>query len=169
LASGARREERTGAPGWGRLSDDGPGQHNPDPSEDPWGCGASHLAVHHWACGPGTNGDPALAAECTKAGCKPAVALCMSGADLSEATAGKVPSESQPCSRIGENPPYGMRGGIGETSALCEARYAPRCYPTAPEPATGVSPTMFASTDNRRAVSSIRATLAATSNEMFKY
>jgi hypothetical protein len=23
--------------GWGRLSDDGPGQHNPDPSEDPWG------------------------------------------------------------------------------------------------------------------------------------
>ena len=25
--------------GWGRLSDDGPGQHNPDPSEDPWGSG----------------------------------------------------------------------------------------------------------------------------------
>lgn len=25
--------------GWGRLSDDGPGQHNPDPSEDPWGGG----------------------------------------------------------------------------------------------------------------------------------
>src|SRR5689334_8587827 len=22
---------------WGRLSDDGPGQHNPDWSEDPWG------------------------------------------------------------------------------------------------------------------------------------
>jgi hypothetical protein len=118
--------------GWGRLSDDGPGQHNPDPSEDPWGCGASHfMAVHHRACGPGTNGDPAPAAECTKGGCKPAVASCMSGADLSEATAGKVPSESQPCSRIGENPPYGMRGGIEETSASCEARYAPRSYPTA--------------------------------------
>jgi hypothetical protein len=117
--------------GWGRLSDDGPGQHNPDPSEDPWGCGASHfMAVHHRACGPGTNGDPAPAAECTKGGCKPAVASCMSGADLSEATAGKVPSESQPCSRIGENPPYGMRGGIEETSASCEARYAPRSYPT---------------------------------------
>lgn len=25
--------------GWGRLSNDGPGQHNPDPSEDPWGGG----------------------------------------------------------------------------------------------------------------------------------
>jgi hypothetical protein len=23
--------------GWGRLSDDGPGQNNPDPSEGPWG------------------------------------------------------------------------------------------------------------------------------------
>jgi hypothetical protein len=73
--------------GWGRLSDDGPGQHNPDPSEGPWGCGASHfMAVHHRACGPGTNGDSAPAAKCTKGGCKPAVATCMSGADLSEAT-----------------------------------------------------------------------------------
>ena len=25
--------------GWGRLSDDGPGQNNPDPSECPWGGG----------------------------------------------------------------------------------------------------------------------------------
>ena len=25
--------------GWGRLSDDGSGQNNPDPSEDPWGGG----------------------------------------------------------------------------------------------------------------------------------
>src|SRR5262249_50521152 len=25
--------------GWGRLSDDGPGHYNPDPSEDPWGGG----------------------------------------------------------------------------------------------------------------------------------
>src|SRR5208337_445585 len=29
--------------GWGRLSDDGPGQDNPDPSEDPWGGGLPHL------------------------------------------------------------------------------------------------------------------------------
>jgi hypothetical protein len=36
----------------------------------------------------------------------------------------------QPSSRIGENPPYGMIGGIEETSASCEARSAPRSYPT---------------------------------------
>ena len=29
--------------GWGRLSDDGPGQNNPDPSEDPWGGGLPTL------------------------------------------------------------------------------------------------------------------------------
>src|SRR6202521_3835569 len=68
--------------------------------------------------------------KCTKDGCKPGVATCMSGADLSEVTSGKVPSESKPSSRTGENPPYGMRGGIEETSASFEARYAPRSYPT---------------------------------------
>src|SRR5215469_16225225 len=34
--------------GWGRLSDDGPGQHNPDPSEDPWGGGLITLQAVHW-------------------------------------------------------------------------------------------------------------------------
>src|SRR6516225_12144250 len=29
--------------GWGRLSGDGPGQHNPDPSEGPWGGGLPTL------------------------------------------------------------------------------------------------------------------------------
>src|SRR6266700_2310123 len=38
--------------------------------------------------------------------------------------------KSLPSSRTGENPPYGMIGGIEETSASCEARYAPRSYPT---------------------------------------
>jgi hypothetical protein len=56
-----------------------------------WRC--HFMAVHDRACGPGKNGDPALAAECTKGGCTPAVATRMSGADLSEATAGKAPSE----------------------------------------------------------------------------
>src|SRR5246127_3949639 len=40
--------------------------------------------------------------------------------------------KSQPSSRIGENPPYGMIGGIEETSASSEARSAPRSYPTDP-------------------------------------
>ena len=38
--------------------------------------------------------------------------------------------ESQPSSRTGENPPYGMIGRIEETSASFEARSAPRSYPT---------------------------------------
>jgi len=38
--------------------------------------------------------------------------------------------ESQPSSRTGENSPYGMIGGIEETSASFEARSAPRSYPT---------------------------------------
>ena len=38
--------------GWGRLSEDGPGQHNPDRSEGPWGRAADPLArrcleAHH--------------------------------------------------------------------------------------------------------------------------
>src|ERR1022692_1531047 len=40
--------------------------------------------------------------------------------------------DSQPSSRTGENSPYGMIGGIEETSASFEARSAPRSYPTSP-------------------------------------
>src|SRR5262249_59775748 len=38
--------------------------------------------------------------------------------------------ESQPPSRTGETPPYGMIGRVEETSASFEARSAPRSYPT---------------------------------------
>ena len=40
----------------------------------------------------------------------------------------------QPSSRTGENPPYGMIGGLVETSASFEARYAPLSHPTAGVP-----------------------------------
>jgi hypothetical protein len=35
--------------GWGRISDDGSGQNNPNRSEDPWGRAIwiAHMAVHH--------------------------------------------------------------------------------------------------------------------------
>src|ERR1700733_7325794 len=79
--------------GWGRLSDDGPGQHNPVSSEDPWGSGEPTS----WRCtiGSATRQGRAtdVTTKCTKDGCEPAVATCMSGADLSEATLGKAPSE----------------------------------------------------------------------------
>src|ERR1700741_3236053 len=45
-------------------------------------------------------------------------------------TPGRHRLKSQPSSRTGENPPYGMIGRIEETSASFEARYAPRSYPT---------------------------------------
>jgi hypothetical protein len=38
--------------------------------------------------------------------------------------------KGQPSSRTGDNSPYGMIGGIEETSASFEARSAPRSYPT---------------------------------------
>src|SRR3981189_3350183 len=38
--------------------------------------------------------------------------------------------KSLPSSRTGENPPYGMIGGVEETSVSFEARSAPRSYPT---------------------------------------
>src|SRR6516162_277238 len=44
---------------------------------------------------------------------------------------GRHRPKCHPSSRTGENPPYGMIGGIEETSASFEARSAPRSYPTA--------------------------------------
>jgi hypothetical protein len=44
--------------GWGRLSDDGPGHYNPDPSEGPWGRWRTHLmAVHKPSPRPDTERD----------------------------------------------------------------------------------------------------------------
>src|SRR5262252_4155637 len=48
---------------------------------------------------------------------------------LSDALGRRRP-KCHPSSRTGENSPYGMIGGIEETSASFEARSAPRSYPT---------------------------------------
>src|SRR5215469_13873434 len=52
---------------------------------------------------------------------------------LSDALGRRRP-KCHPSSRTGENPPYGMIGGIEETSASFEARSAPRSYPTLKRP-----------------------------------
>ena len=65
----------------------------------------------------------------TKDGRKPDTEQRMPGASLRRAIQ-EGPAESQPSSRTGENPPYGMIGRIEETSASFEARSAPRSYPT---------------------------------------
>jgi hypothetical protein len=120
--------------GWGRLSDDGPGHYNPDLSEGPWGGGSTaSKAVHDRIHGPTLCGITVAITKCMKGGCKPDVGRRMPGAGLSCQSSGKAPLESQPSSRTGENPPYGMIGGIEETSASFEARSAPRSYPTCSE------------------------------------
>ena len=115
--------------GWGRLSDDGPGHYNPDPSEGPWGRWSISTA---WRCSIAST-DPTLCGSTLKhegrrqTGRRSAHA----GSRLKLiAASGRSRLKSQPCSRTGENPQSGMIGGIVETSASFEARSAPRSYPT---------------------------------------
>ena len=119
--------------GWGRLSDDGPGQNNPDPSEGPWGGGVlTHQGGALSSPRPDTVRDNRSDHEVhegrKQTGCRTAHAG--SRLKLSDAP-GRPRLKCQPSSRTGENPPYGMIGGIEETSASFEARSAPRSYPTA--------------------------------------
>jgi hypothetical protein len=80
--------------GWGRLSDDGPGQNNPDPSEGPWGGGRPiHQAVHNRVLDPAQYGIIELTTRCKKGGSKPDVAWGMPGAGLSQQHPGKAPPE----------------------------------------------------------------------------
>ena len=118
--------------GWGRLSDDGSGQNNPDPSEDPWGGGLPTL--HGGALTrnrPGSERDNRGYCVVYEGRMQTNMWPAHAGSrlklsDMRERRRLKC----QPSSRTGENPPYGMIGGIEETSASFEARSAPRSYPT---------------------------------------
>ena len=118
--------------GWGRLSDDGPGQNNPDPSEGPWG---------RWSIPPHGGAQSSPQAELRAVppmrprGARRADANrswpAYAGSRLKlDHHLGRRRLKGQPSSRTGENSPYGMIGGIEETSASFEARSAPRSYPT---------------------------------------
>jgi hypothetical protein len=115
--------------GWGRLSDDGPGHYNPDPSEGPWGRWSS--PPHGGAVIAST--DPTLCGSTLKHEGRRQTdrrsAYAGSRLKLIDASGRSRPTR-QPFSRNGENSPYGMLGGIVETSASFEARSAPRSYPT---------------------------------------
>ncbi len=118
--------------GWGRLSDDGPGQNNPDPSEGPWGRwsipphgGAQSSPQARLRAVPPMRPRGARRADANRSW--PAYA----GSRLKlDHHLGRRRLKGQPSSRTGENSPYGMIGGIEETSASFEARSAPRSYPT---------------------------------------
>src|SRR5438067_527206 len=58
----------------------------------------------------------------TKGGRKPNICRCMLGAVLSWRCLGRHRLRCQPCSGIGENPPYGYDRGIEETSASSPPR-----------------------------------------------
>src|SRR5450432_1617481 len=90
------------------------------------------MAVHRRLTGPtlcGTFGNTHGRRQQTN----PWPAYAGSRLKLSDAL-GRHRRKCQPSSRTGENPPYGMIGGIEETSASCEARSAPRPYQTARNP-----------------------------------
>src|SRR6266581_7313862 len=88
------------------------------------------MAVYHRVLDPAQYGIIDVTTRCTKGGCKLDGGRRMPGAGLAADHPGRHRLESQPSSRTGENPPYGMIGGIEETSASFEARSAPRSYPT---------------------------------------
>src|SRR5215475_10157746 len=119
--------------GWGRLSDDGPGQHNPDraraPGEEDY---PPSTAVPRRVTDPPLSGifvdTNAMHEGWKQTNTGPAYAG--SRLKLTDALGRRRP-KCHPSSRTGENPPYGMIGGIEETSASFEARSAPRSYPTA--------------------------------------
>ena len=115
--------------GWGRLSDDGPGHYNPDPSEGPWGRWSSppHGGAVIASTDPTLCGSP-LKHEGRRQTDRRA-AYAGSRLKLIDVS-GRSRLKSQPCSRTGENPQSGMLGGIEETAASFEARFAPRSYPT---------------------------------------
>jgi hypothetical protein len=118
--------------GWGRLSEDGPGQYNPDRSEGPWGRAACPLA---WRCflyrgAPTQNGiHPSGTEHEGQPQTTRTIWECWEQLNR-VARAGRHCLTCQPSSRTGENPPYGMIGGAVETSASFEVRSAPLLYPT---------------------------------------
>ena len=119
--------------GWGRLSNDGLRQHNSGKSEDPWGRSGDSTS---WRCtiesaSRRSAGQP-LDHEVHEGWKQTGRHAANVGSRLKRAwKSGRRHLKSLPSSRTGENPPYGMIGGIEETSASFEARSAPRSYPTA--------------------------------------
>jgi hypothetical protein len=110
--------------GWGRLSVDGPGQHNPTSSEGEYSTA--------WRCSIAST-DPTLGGSTLKHEGRRQTGRrsTYAGSRLKLIDAsGRSRLTSQPFSRNEENSPCGMIGGIVETSASFEARSAPRSYPT---------------------------------------
>src|SRR5215470_797946 len=118
--------------GWGRLSDDGSGQNNPNPERGPLRWRVSTSKVVHWrAAGPDSERVHVGRHAMHEGRMQTSRWSAYAGSRLKLRNGlGRRRLKRQPSSRTGENPPYGMIGGIEETSASFEARSAPRSYPT---------------------------------------
>src|SRR3974390_1213187 len=82
--------------------------------------------------GPTQRGSSDAVTRRARDGRKPVRCPANAGSRLKlDVALGRPRLKGQPSSRTGENSPYGMMGGTGETPALCEARSAPRSYPAA--------------------------------------
>ena len=80
--------------------------------------------------GPTQRGANDAVTRRAKDGRKPVRCPANAGSRLKlDVALGRPRLKGQPSSRTGENSPYGMIGGIEETSASFEARSAPRSYP----------------------------------------
>jgi hypothetical protein len=83
--------------GWGRISVDGPGQHNPDRSEGPWGRAAAVARMVVLGDAGGRRRRTAaesLRGASTKDGGKPGLGTGMPGAGLTGRNFGKALSET---------------------------------------------------------------------------
>src|SRR5215470_13959081 len=96
------------------------------------------MAVHDRVLRSDSERTIAATTRCTKGGCKLDGGRRMPGAGLSRLSPRKAPLGQPVLQPYWGNSPYGMIGGIEETSASFEARSAPRSYPTGGAP--GLSP-----------------------------
>src|SRR5260370_21575401 len=116
------------------MREGGTGQTNREGSEGHWGGGIFRLmVVHYRARGPAQYGITDVGHEVHEGRRQTGRRRVHAGSRLKlRNVPGRSRPTSQPSSRTGENSPYGMIGGIDETSASFEARSAPRSYPTEP-------------------------------------
>src|SRR6516225_12367015 len=124
--------------GWGRLSVDGQDSITWTGARAPGVGGAFHrMAVQYIASTDPTLGGSTLKHEGRRQTGRRAV---YAGSRLKlKDVPGRYRLICQPWSRTGENPPYGILGGIEETSASFEARSAPRSHPTATDSCTAAN------------------------------
>jgi len=120
----------------GAISGDGPGQHNPDRSEAPWGRGRRALAW--WrrteSLARHRTGQPGLTAGCAKDSGKPSGRDGMPGAGLTERTYGKALSEKPAFQPYRGKPAVRNDRGGGGNSGIIRS---PKCASSLPDRGLG--------------------------------